>query len=163
MFGVAPSLWPEPFGSVVHEGMSRGRALIGTTPGGHADMIEHGVTGLLVPAGDAAALREAMRSLIAHRRPARAPRRRREGALAGVHGDGGRSALRSSLRAPDRRPGGAGAARSASAPRPRRLERRRCGSVEVTRQRAGGGALLDEDLLGALRDALRAGRPRDAP
>jgi glycosyltransferase involved in cell wall biosynthesis len=65
MFGVAPSLWPEPFGSVVHEGMSRGRAVIGTTPGGHADMIEHGVNGLLVPAGDSDALREAMRSLIA--------------------------------------------------------------------------------------------------
>ena len=33
LFGVTPSLWPEPFGSVVHEAMSRGRAVIGTTPG----------------------------------------------------------------------------------------------------------------------------------
>lgn len=64
LFGVTPSLWPEPFGSVVHEGMSRGRAVIGTSPGGHEDMIENGVTGLLVPSGDADALTAAMRSLI---------------------------------------------------------------------------------------------------
>ena len=59
-----PSLWPEPFGSVVHEAMSRGKAVVGTTPGGHTDMIEHGRTGLLVPAGDTGALTEAMRTLI---------------------------------------------------------------------------------------------------
>ena len=64
LFGVFPSLWPEPFGSVVHEAMSRGKAVVGTTPGGHADMIEHERTGLLVPAGDIGALREAMRTLI---------------------------------------------------------------------------------------------------
>lgn len=64
LFGVAPSLWPEPLGLVVHEGMSRGRAVIGTRPGGHADLIADGETGLLVPAGDAAALADAMRSLL---------------------------------------------------------------------------------------------------
>jgi glycosyltransferase involved in cell wall biosynthesis len=64
LFGVFPSLWPEPFGSVVHEAMSRGKAVVGTTPGGHADMIEHERTGLLVPAGDAEALEQAMRTLI---------------------------------------------------------------------------------------------------
>lgn len=64
LFGVTPSLWPEPFGSVVHEAMSRGRAVIGTTPGGHEDMIEPGRTGLLVPGGDVAALAAAMRALI---------------------------------------------------------------------------------------------------
>ncbi len=64
LFGVLPSLWPEPFGSVVHEAMSRGRAVIGTAPGGHADMIEHGATGLLVPGGDAGALAAAMRTLV---------------------------------------------------------------------------------------------------
>ncbi len=64
LFGVTPSLWPEPFGSVVHEGMSRGRAVIGTTPGGHADMIEDRVSGLLVAGGDAEALAGAMRTLI---------------------------------------------------------------------------------------------------
>jgi glycosyltransferase involved in cell wall biosynthesis len=64
LFGVAPSLWPEPFGNVIHEGMSCGRAMIGTTPGGHADMIDHMKTGLLVPAGDVEALRTAMQQLI---------------------------------------------------------------------------------------------------
>jgi glycosyltransferase involved in cell wall biosynthesis len=64
MFGVMPSLWPEPFGSVVHEAMSRGRAVVGTRPGGHVDIIEDGRSGLLVPPGDADALREAMVRLI---------------------------------------------------------------------------------------------------
>jgi glycosyltransferase involved in cell wall biosynthesis len=64
LFGVMPSLWPEPFGSVVHEAMSRGKAVIGTRPGGHADMIVDGESGFLVPAGDVAALNAAMRRLI---------------------------------------------------------------------------------------------------
>jgi glycosyltransferase involved in cell wall biosynthesis len=64
LFGVAPSRWPEPFGNVIHEGMSSGRAMIGTTPGGHADMIDDGVNGLLVQAGDPQALALAMRRLI---------------------------------------------------------------------------------------------------
>lgn len=64
LFGVVPSLWPEPLGSVVYEGMSAGRAMIGTRPGGHEDMIRHGETGFLVPAGDVFALRDAMRRLI---------------------------------------------------------------------------------------------------
>jgi glycosyltransferase involved in cell wall biosynthesis len=64
LFGVMPSLWPEPFGSVIHEAMSRGRAVIGTTPGGHEDMIVAGETGLLVPPADADALLAAMERLI---------------------------------------------------------------------------------------------------
>lgn len=64
LFGVIPSLWPEPLGSVVYEGMSRGKAVIGTTPGGHADMIIPGETGLLVPAGNIDALTLAMTDLI---------------------------------------------------------------------------------------------------
>ena len=64
LFGVIPSLWPEPLGSVVYEGMSRGKAMIGTAPGGHTDMIASGETGLLVPAGDVHALSEAMQALI---------------------------------------------------------------------------------------------------
>ena len=39
MFGVMPSLWPEPFGATVAEAMNRGRPVIGTTLGGHVDMI----------------------------------------------------------------------------------------------------------------------------
>jgi len=65
LFGVIPSLWPEPLGSVVYEGMSCGKALIGTKPGGHTDMIVDGETGLLIPLGDVDALTAAMRKLIA--------------------------------------------------------------------------------------------------
>ncbi len=64
LFGVLPSLWPEPLGSVVYEGMSRGKAVIGTAPGGHADMIRDGETGFLVPPGDVDALTHAMQILI---------------------------------------------------------------------------------------------------
>ena len=46
------------------KGMSRGKAVIGTTPGGHTDMIVDGVTGLLVPPGDVDALRAAMQTLL---------------------------------------------------------------------------------------------------
>ena len=52
MFGVFPTRIPEALGNVVHEAMSRGRAVIGTRPGGHEDMIDDGADGLLVPAGD---------------------------------------------------------------------------------------------------------------
>jgi glycosyltransferase involved in cell wall biosynthesis len=63
MFGVFPTRIPEALGNVVHEAMSKGRAVIGTRPGGHEDMIEDGVSGLLVPAGDAEALAVAMARL----------------------------------------------------------------------------------------------------
>ena len=63
-FGVFPSRLPEPLGSVVYEAMSRGRAVIGTRPGGHEDMITDGEDGLLVPAGDSEALRAAIRRLV---------------------------------------------------------------------------------------------------
>jgi glycosyltransferase involved in cell wall biosynthesis/GT2 family glycosyltransferase len=65
LFGVFPSKWPEPLGNVVYEAMSKGRAVIGTRPGGHEDMIEDGHSGLLVGAGDVDGLREAMARLIA--------------------------------------------------------------------------------------------------
>ncbi len=63
MFGVMPSLWPEPLGATVSEGMSKGRPVIGTEPGGHTDMLTAD-TGLLVPQGDVAALTAAMEKLI---------------------------------------------------------------------------------------------------
>jgi glycosyltransferase involved in cell wall biosynthesis len=64
LFGVFPSKWPEPLATVVHEAMSRGRPAIATTPGGHEDMIDHGESGFLVPAGDARALARAMAQLV---------------------------------------------------------------------------------------------------
>ncbi|HXR29787.1 MAG TPA: glycosyltransferase family 4 protein [Solirubrobacterales bacterium] len=67
LFGVLPTKAPEALGNVVHEAMSKGRAMIGTRPGGQEDMIEDGETGLLVPGGDATALAAAMRRLIEDR------------------------------------------------------------------------------------------------
>jgi glycosyltransferase involved in cell wall biosynthesis len=64
LFGVFPSRGPEPYGGVVAEAMSRGRAAIGTTPGGHSELIEDGENGLLVPGGDVPSLAAAMRRLI---------------------------------------------------------------------------------------------------
>ena len=64
LFGVFPSKWPEPLGNVVYEAMSKGRAVIGTRPGGHRDMIQEGDSGLLVDAGNIEQLREAMARLI---------------------------------------------------------------------------------------------------
>lgn len=64
LFGVFPSIWPEPLATVVHEAMSKGRPAIGTTPGGYEDMIDNGHSGLIVPAGDTGALTQAMETLI---------------------------------------------------------------------------------------------------
>lgn len=64
LFGVFPSRWPEPLGNVVYEAMKGGRAVIGTRPGGHEDMIEDGLSGLLVDAGDVDGLAAAMSRLI---------------------------------------------------------------------------------------------------
>jgi glycosyltransferase involved in cell wall biosynthesis len=64
LFGVAPSTWPEPFGNVVREAMSQGKAVIGTTPGGQTDLILQGQTGLLVPPNDVEALARAMQLLV---------------------------------------------------------------------------------------------------
>jgi glycosyltransferase involved in cell wall biosynthesis len=63
MFGVMPSLWPEPLGATVAEGMSRGKPVIGTRPGGHTDMLDE-KTGILVPQGDVEALAVAMTELM---------------------------------------------------------------------------------------------------
>jgi glycosyltransferase involved in cell wall biosynthesis len=66
LFGVLPSLWAEPFGTVVCEAMSRGRPVIATRPGGHTDMVIDGETGLLVERGDVRGLANAMQFLLDH-------------------------------------------------------------------------------------------------
>jgi glycosyltransferase involved in cell wall biosynthesis len=60
LFGVSPSIAPEALPSVVLEAMSKGKAMIGSGIGGYADMIEDGVTGLLVAPGGVGQLAEAM-------------------------------------------------------------------------------------------------------
>jgi glycosyltransferase involved in cell wall biosynthesis len=64
MLGVVPSVGAEAFGNVVTEAMSRGRAVVGSRIGGITDIIEDGVSGLLVPPGDEAALAAALDRLI---------------------------------------------------------------------------------------------------
>lgn len=58
---VVPSRWPEPFGLVALEAMASGSALVTTREGGLPEVA--GEAALYVPAGDPAALADAMRTL----------------------------------------------------------------------------------------------------
>ncbi len=58
-----PSRWPEPFGLTALEAMASGAALVATKAGGLPEVV--GEAGLLVPAGDAAALEAAFLRLAA--------------------------------------------------------------------------------------------------
>jgi glycosyltransferase involved in cell wall biosynthesis len=61
---VAPSVWPDPCPTVVLEAMASGRAVVASASGGIVDMVDDGVTGLLVPPGDADALAAALTRLV---------------------------------------------------------------------------------------------------
>lgn len=65
--GVVPSVWPEPFGIVVIEAMSRGRPVVGSRMGGIPEIVEDGRSGLLVEPEDVEALSQAMGRLAADR------------------------------------------------------------------------------------------------
>ena len=54
----------EGYGVVAREAMAHGRPVVATAVGGLVDAVEDGVTGLLVPPDDAAALREAIERLL---------------------------------------------------------------------------------------------------
>lgn len=54
----------EPFGQVVAEGMIAGKPVVATNGGGVPEIVEDGISGLLVPMNDAPALATAMISLI---------------------------------------------------------------------------------------------------
>jgi glycosyltransferase involved in cell wall biosynthesis len=62
---VVPSRWPEPFGRVALEAMGAGCPVVASAVGGLADLVVDGTTGILVPPGDAAALRAAIQQLLA--------------------------------------------------------------------------------------------------
>jgi glycosyltransferase involved in cell wall biosynthesis len=76
--GHQPDVWPwfdaldvavtastgEPFGLVTVEAMSLGKPVVGVSSGGTEEIIEDGVSGILVPPGDPAALASAVSSIL---------------------------------------------------------------------------------------------------
>ncbi len=60
---VAPSIWHDNAPMSVHESLAHGKAVIGSDVGGISDQLDEGC-GVLVPAGDTAALRQAIRLLV---------------------------------------------------------------------------------------------------
>ncbi len=61
---VLASSQPEPFGLVIVEGMASGRPVIATAHGGPCELVEDGVTGLLVTPGSADALAAGIMALV---------------------------------------------------------------------------------------------------
>lgn len=61
---VVPSIWPEPLSRVLLEAMALGRPVVATDSGGSPEAVEHGVTGTIVPRGDAKALADAIATLV---------------------------------------------------------------------------------------------------
>jgi glycosyltransferase involved in cell wall biosynthesis len=57
--------WYEPFGIAPVEAMACGKAVVVSAVGGHLDTVEDGITGLLVPPRDPAALTAALTQLLA--------------------------------------------------------------------------------------------------
>jgi glycosyltransferase involved in cell wall biosynthesis len=74
---VFPSLW-DGASAVLPQALIRGRPVIASAVGGAPDVIENGITGRLVPPGDARAVADALESF--HRRPEAAQRLGREAA-----------------------------------------------------------------------------------
>lgn len=74
---VAPSVWAEAFGLTVVEAMAAGAPVVATAVGGVPEIIRDGVTGVLVPPGNADALASAIAGLLDD-----APRRERLAAAA---------------------------------------------------------------------------------
>jgi glycosyltransferase involved in cell wall biosynthesis len=84
------SVIAEPFGQVVVQGMRAGCAVIASRPGGTTEIIEPGVTGLLVDAGDQHQLTTALDTLIGD--PALRERLAAQGRLRAARFDVARSA-----------------------------------------------------------------------
>lgn len=62
--GVVPSRWDEPFGMVAIEALSAGVPVVASRVGALPELVRAGVDGLLVPPGDAEALRRAVDELL---------------------------------------------------------------------------------------------------
>jgi glycosyltransferase involved in cell wall biosynthesis len=62
---VTPSRWQEPLGLVAIEAMAAGTPVVATRVGALPEVVEHGQTGVVVDAGDPAALAEALDRLLA--------------------------------------------------------------------------------------------------
>ena len=59
-----PSLLPDPFPTVILEAMAAGIPVVATQQGGAVEMLQDGVTGILIPIGDPAKAANRMESLI---------------------------------------------------------------------------------------------------
>ena len=64
---VVPSLWQDAFPLAVLEAMAASRPIVATSVGGIPEMVEHNVTGLLVPPADETALAQALAALLRDR------------------------------------------------------------------------------------------------
>ena len=64
---VVPSVWDEAFGLAALEAMSRAKPVVATAVGGIPEVIQAGVTGVLVPPGDEARLAAAIAALLSDR------------------------------------------------------------------------------------------------
>lgn len=62
---VVPSIWADPCPTVALEAMASGRPVVASATGGLTEIVDDGVTGLLVRPGDAGQLREAIDRLAA--------------------------------------------------------------------------------------------------
>lgn len=64
---VVPSVWPDPCPTVVLEAMAHGRPVVASRIGGIPDLVEDGLSGLLVPPNDSVALADSLWRILSDR------------------------------------------------------------------------------------------------
>jgi glycosyltransferase involved in cell wall biosynthesis len=92
---VHTSVEPEPFGRVIVEGMLAGKPVVACRSGGAAELVEDGISGVLVPPGEAEALADVLADLLA------SPSKRRALATAGYKAASDRFSLQAMLQTVD--------------------------------------------------------------